>query len=298
MNSRKSRSIESRSSRTAGFTCLARAASYMDKRECYSGSDNIAYILVPIFFKLLLKQRWLFSIFKAMFFAPGIYEYVIARTKYIDAAFVEALDNGFEQIVIFGAGFDSRALRFDNINKNTLVFELDAPTTQKDKYGEYQKKGLIIPSKLTLIPIDFNTDKLCDKLESGGFVKNKKTLFILEGVVMYLSADGVKSTFNYIAEASGHGSMLIFDTIYSGVLRKENKYYGEKDIYKTVSKVGEEWTFALENEDIADFLKLYGFNLEDNSNSNKLEKSYFTDKIGRITGKINATHSIIKGIKV
>ena len=68
MKSKKSARIETKSSRTAGFTCLSRAASYVDKRECYSGPDSIAYVLIPAFFKLLLKSRWLFRLFIQIFF--------------------------------------------------------------------------------------------------------------------------------------------------------------------------------------------------------------------------------------
>jgi O-methyltransferase involved in polyketide biosynthesis len=69
---------------------------------------------------------------------------------------------------------------------------------------------------------------------------------MLEGVTMYLSQDAIESTFRFIAEVSGRGSLIVFNYIYAGVLRRENKYYGERDIYKTVAKVGEHWKFALE----------------------------------------------------
>jgi O-methyltransferase involved in polyketide biosynthesis len=59
-----------------------------------------------------------------------MYEYIIARTKYIDAAFIQALKQDFDQVVIFGAGLDSRELRFQDINQATKIFELDAPITQ------------------------------------------------------------------------------------------------------------------------------------------------------------------------
>jgi O-methyltransferase involved in polyketide biosynthesis len=81
--------VETASLRTAAMTCLARAASYVDKRECYVGSDSIAYLLVPMFFKLLLKSARLFKLFSHYFFPSGIYEYVIARTKYFDEALRE-----------------------------------------------------------------------------------------------------------------------------------------------------------------------------------------------------------------
>ena len=174
MNSKKTGRIETKSSRTAGFTCFSRAASYVDKRECYSGSDDITYMLVPTFLKLLLKSGWLFKLFRQFFFPKGIYEYVIARTKQFDAVFSEALEQGFDQILIFGAGFDSRALRFSKLNKGTIVFELDAPITQQDKLKEYLLKRLVVPENLIFVPIDFNKESLAEKTAQAGFIEGKK----------------------------------------------------------------------------------------------------------------------------
>jgi methyltransferase (TIGR00027 family) len=296
MKSEKTR-IESKSSMTAGFMCLSRAASFKDKRECYSGPDNISYIILPTFFKLLLKSRLLFKLFSRIYFAKGLYEYVIARTKYFDAVFVEALEHKFDQILIFGAGYDSRALRFSEVNKGTSIFELDAPATQKEKMKAYQSKKLAIPKNLVFIPIDFNKEKLEDKVRQAGFIAGKQSLSLLEGVTMYLSQNAIESTFRFISDVSGTGSMIVFDHIYGGVLRRENKYYGEKGMYKRVAKVGEEWTFALEENEAERFLSKYDFAVKDHCNSNELEDRYFRNSKGQIAGKVNGTHAIVTAIK-
>jgi methyltransferase (TIGR00027 family) len=297
MGSKNTGKIATQSSRTAAFTCLSRAASYMDNRECYTGPDGIAYILVPTFFKLLLKSRALFKIFSWRFFPHGIYEYVIARTKYFDEVFIEALENSFEQIVIFGAGFDSRALRFNELSKGTQIFELDAPITQQEKLKAYMLKKLVVPDNLVFVPIDFNKESLAEKIAQAGFILAKRSLFMLEGVTMYLSQNAVDSTFRFIADVSGRGSLIAFDYIHAGVLRRENKYYGEKDIYKTVAKVGEEWTFALEKNEVEPFLVRYGFLQKDHSDTWELENRYFRNSEGLIVGKINGTHAIVTGMK-
>ena len=294
---KKSARVETKSSRTAEMTCLSRATSYVDKRECYSGSDGIAYVLVPQIFKMILKSGWLFKLFSRYFFPSGIYEYVIARTKYLDGVFVEALEQGFDQIVIFGAGFDSRALRFDRLNKGARIFELDAPVTQNDKIKAYHLKKLAIPENLSFVPINFNRDSLADKMAQAGFIAGKKSLFLLEGVTMYLSREAIDSTFRFIEDVSGKGSLIAFDYIYAGVLRKESKYYGEREIYKTVTSVGEEWTFALEEGEVERFLSRYGFLLKDNSDTQKLEDRYFRNSEGLVVGKINGTHAIATGVK-
>lgn len=277
--------------------CLSRAASFKDKRECYSGPDNVAYVILPAFFKLLLKSRLLFKLFSRIYFAKGLYEYVITRTKYFDAVFTEALKHEFDQILIFGAGYDSRALRFSELNKGTSIFELDAPVTQKEKLKAYQSKKLVIPNNLVFIPIDFNREKLEDKIRQAGFTAGKQSLFLLEGITMYLSQNAIESTFRFISDVSGKGSMIVFDYIYGGVLRRENKYYGEKGMYKRVAKVGEEWTFALEENEAESFLSEYDFTVKDHRSSNELEDRYFRNSKGQIVGKVNGTHAIVTAIK-
>ena len=296
MKKKKSR-IETKTSRTAEFTCIYRAASYRETRECYKGTDHIAYVLVPSFVKLLLRFPRFCKWYNKYLAPKGIYEYVIARTKYIDSVFMDVLEQGFDQIVIFGAGFDSRAQRFSNLNRKTKIFELDAPITQEDKLNGFKEKDIMIPENLRYVPINFIQESLADKLTAAGFEKNRKTLFLLEGVTMYLSNDALDETFTFIRDASGKGSWLVFDYIFAGVLRQENKYYGEKDIFKTVANAGEAWSFALEEGEIESFLRKYDFNLKNHSNSQELEDRYFRNQEGEIVGKINGTHSIVTGIK-
>jgi len=194
MSSKKTSRIETKPSRTADFACLLRAASYVDKRECYSGPDGVAYMLVPPLLKLVARSRWLFKLFSRPFFPNGMYEYVIARTRYFDSVFIEALEHVFDQIVIFGAGFDSRALRFSKLNRGTMVFELDAPTTQQEKLKAYEVKKLVIPESLIFVPIDFNKESAADKIAQAGFVAGRKSLFLRTylGGEMSKSREGIR----------------------------------------------------------------------------------------------------------
>lgn len=297
MKKENNRRIETRASGTADIMCLARAASYKDKRECYSGPDDIAYILVPPFFKLLLKSRWLTKPFMRLIYQKGMYEYIIARTKYIDAVFIQALKQGFDQVAILGAGLDSRALRFHGLNQKTMIFELDATITQQEKLKAYRAKKLNMPKNLIFVPIDFNKNNLAEKIERAGFIAGMKTLFIMEGVTMYLSAEAVDSTLRFISKVSGSGSLVVFDYIHGGVIRGENRYFGEKDAAKRVAKLGEAWTFALEEEEVESFLDKYNIQLQDHSRTQDLENRYFRNPKGVQEGKINGTHAIITGIK-
>ena len=69
----------------------------------------------------LIDQRW-----------PGARSSGIARTRFIDDQLIEALQDGIDQIVLLGAGFDCRAYRLSGL-EHTRVFEVDHPNTQAAK---------------------------------------------------------------------------------------------------------------------------------------------------------------------
>ncbi len=120
----------------------------------------------------------------------------------------------------------------------------------------------------------------------------KRSLFILEGLIMHLSRKAVDSTFRIIGEFAGAGSEIVFDYIYASVLRRENLFYGEHDILDIVAKVDEAWTFGIEKGKIETFLRNYQFTLIENNDSEDLEKKYFRNDEGSIIARINGTHCI------
>jgi methyltransferase (TIGR00027 family) len=285
--------IETKTSRTAEWTCLCRAISALEKNPFYKSDDRIALTLLPYFVMMLVRIPFAGRLFLGMFATKGIYEYVISRTKYIDALFKQALSDQFSQILIFGAGFDTRALRFQENRGQTRIFELDAPSTQAAKLRQYQHRGLRIPSNLTFVPIDFDTESLPKKLEAAGFQSDLQSLFILEGLLMYLEPESVQGTLQIIQSNSGLGSVIVFDYVQASVLRHRGTLLGESGIKRSVSKTGEKWRFGIEPGEIEQFLSNYGFTLIDHKCAQELEERYFKDEDGRLLGRINGTHCIV-----
>jgi methyltransferase (TIGR00027 family) len=154
-----------------------------------------------------------------------------------------------------------------------------------------------VPDKVVYVPIDFNKEKLEEKISEAGFKSDKKTLYTLEGVTMYLEREAVEGTFNFISNASAVGSVVVFDHIFSGVLRGENKYYGEEGMTERVAKAGEKWTFALEEDETEKFVGKFGFSVKDKCAAKDLEERYFKNSKGEIVGKINAIHEIVTAVK-
>jgi len=291
------RRIDTTTSRTAQWTCVSRAASSLESDDHYRSDDRIALLLVPTFLRLLLHIPLTRRLICQILAPKGIYAYTIARTKYIDAAFKQALADGFDQILIFGAGFDTRALRFQPLAEDTKVFELDVLPIQKSKHDQYAKRGLSIPANLEFISIDFDKESLAEKLDAAGFGKVARSLFVLEGLLMYLQPESVNATFKVIQEFAGERSAVVFDYVRASVLRQAGSHYGEREIAKSVAKAGEGWQFGIEEGALEPFLTKYDLKLCEHNDAQDLERMYFTDASGKIVARVNGTHCLVRAEK-
>ena len=287
------RRIETQSSRTAAYTCFSRGCATREKDPRFRGPDTMAEIMFPTLARLALNVAPLRKFLMRQMFPPGIHEYVLARTKVLDVVFIDALEAHFVQIVLLGAGFDTRALRFAHKNQGTKVFELDVATTQQPKVDILRREKVPLPKELTFVSIDFNKDDLFETLSRAGYQEGQKSLFLWEGVTMYLSVQAVDSTLDFIRRHAAPGSQVAFDYIYASVLRHENRYYGEQDIVETVSKAGEGWTFGVEEGTIETFLAARGFEIVAHHTPPELEKQYLTTEDGTLHGRVNGTHCLI-----
>jgi methyltransferase (TIGR00027 family) len=289
--------IEAQISRTAEICCLCRGVSSLEKDPLFRSDDRLAVSLMPDFLRILVRIPGAGRLFIRAFAAKGIYEYIIARTKYIDSVFRRAPSGGFEQILIFGAGFDTRALRFREELQRIRVFELDAPVTLEAKIAQYRKRRLEAPPNLVFAPINFDKESIPEKLEQAGFRRGVKTLFLLEGVLEYLQPGSVDRTFQTIRDFAGEGSEIVFNYAYASVIRGENTHYGEKGALETLSRVGESWFFGIEKEAINAFLAKYGFKVLDQRDAGDLEEMYFKDPSGRIAARVNGAHCLVRAVE-
>jgi methyltransferase (TIGR00027 family) len=288
--------VETEISTTAKLTCVSRAASSLESNSCYRSDDYIALLHIPPVFRFLFRIHPFRRLFFQVIAPKGVYEYTIARTKYIDAVFKKIQRETFDQILIFGAGFDSRAVRFQAEIGDTKIFELDAPVTQQAKIDQYRKLGIETPSNLVFLPIDFDKESLPEKLERAGFRKGKKCLFVMEGLLMYLQKESVDETFRVVETFAGAGSVIVFDYVRAEVLRGDGLHSGDKEIMNKVSQAGEQWTFGFEEGKVEVYLGGFGLNMLEHTQPAALERMYFTDEKGVVVGRVNGAHNLVKAV--
>ena len=179
-------SINNKISETAIAIASLRALSYYETESALQSQDCFAEIFLPQDKQIALKDRKSRELIKQQI-PKGLYEYVIARTKYFDSVSSDAIINNIEQIVILGSGFDSRAYRFQKYITNTKIFELDSKPTQEHKLSCLRRNNIEIHHNISFIPVDFETDDIINALCSYGYEKEKQTLFLWEGVTFYLT---------------------------------------------------------------------------------------------------------------
>jgi len=106
--------------------------------------------------------------------SAGMTYHVALRTRAIDDALRQSLAKGAKQIVVLGAGLDGRAFRMNEL-EGLPVFEVDHPSTQKDKKARLARSNIHGKANVTFVPVDFEKDRLDESLEKDGFSQNVMT---------------------------------------------------------------------------------------------------------------------------
>jgi methyltransferase (TIGR00027 family) len=188
---------------------------------------------------------------------PGVRTSVVARTRLIDDTLTKMEAKQLKQLVILGAGFDSRPYRLGCL-RTTPVFEVDHPATQKAKRTALSSSLQAMPSNVTFVPSDFNLCKLGPAMEASGFCPSLPTVFIWEGVTNYLTEEAVDATLRWCAGAA-RNSTLLFTYIHTDVLIHPENFVGADRLNATLAKVGERLTFGMNPAEMGSYLADRGF---------------------------------------
>jgi|SRR6218665_55925 len=217
--------------------------------------------------------------------AKGMYCFHQIRTHYVDAVIRTELEQGLEQLVILGAGLDTRAYRFAELLSGRPVFEVDHPGTQRWKLA---RLGELTSNRgVRYVAVNFETDNLEERLTSAGFEFGKRTLFLWEGVSMYLTEEAISSTLGFISRAAP-GSSVLFDYIYRGMLDGSARYYGAQESIRSAKRLGEPYIFGLDERTAREFLLAKGFDIVSDVDVEDVARQYLTKSDGSQLGKTAA----------
>jgi methyltransferase (TIGR00027 family) len=284
-----------RPSQTAGLTTFFRACAHKERDERLRGPDYLAKVFHVGWPRVLLATSWI-TLPMTRKLLPGVYEYLFARTEFFDELFKQALEENCPQIVLLGAGCDSRAYRFESRVMDTTVYEVDHPATQQVKRALLERRGIEVPECVRFVAADLNSGLLSDVLPSYGLHTDRRTLFLMEGVIYYLTAGGVDSLLHSIKDCSSPGSDLAFDYIVESMIRGTCDRYGAQQVASRVASAGETFRFGIDDHEIESFLGDRGFQLSRHLTPEDLEATYLARDGRPATGRIAGFYSIAQAV--
>ena len=97
-----------------------------------------------------------------------------------------------KQVVIFGAGFDTRSNTYADIWPVQKWFEIDLPHPQQFKVEKLKEHDVIDPPNLSRLAMDLTEGGWKQALEAKGWDSAAPTIYVLEGLLYYLPIEKVK----------------------------------------------------------------------------------------------------------
>jgi methyltransferase (TIGR00027 family) len=140
-------------------------------------------------------------------------EYLEARTRFFDRVVVGAIGRGVRQVVLGAAGYDGRAFRY--AKPGVRWFEVDHPATQRDKRDRLDRLGLAA-RQVRFVEADFTCDPVAERLTAAGLNPAQSSLFLLEGVAVYLEPAVLERVLSQFRQVARAGSRLAISVSLSG----------------------------------------------------------------------------------
>jgi methyltransferase (TIGR00027 family) len=180
---------------------------------------------------------------------------------HIERAVRAGLTEGFRQVVVLGGGLDTLALRLHREFPLVNFIELDHPATQAVK-GAAIKKFSLCGENLNLLAADFASQSLKEILLSrSGYNPEIKTIFICEGVMMYLDENDVEGLFGFIKNQSGASKRFIFTFMEPDTDGNANFRNSTFLVRLWLRWKNEPFKWGWESGQLKDFLAARGFSL-------------------------------------
>jgi len=278
---------EGQASRTAEYVALFRAieSSLPPDRRLFEDphakrflSPRLALIAwlcrlpgVPDIVSRFIDRRW-----------AGARSSAVARTRFIDDAIREAVGDGIGQLVILGAGFDSRAYRLHGL-RNVAIFEVDHPSTSAAKQRIVRRALRGASPNVHFVATDFREGELGRAMEQAGYSKAVTSFILWEGVTPYLTSTAVDATLRWCSEAAP-GSKLLFTYVHRAVIDSPERFAGTERLFAALRAAGEEWQFGIDPIELADFLSERGLRLEQDTGSADYRARYPSQAAEATTG--------------
>lgn len=188
--------------------------------------------------------------------APHMGLWVAVRTAHLDVAVGRLLAAGAtKQVVILGAGLDTRAARL--ARPGVRFFEVDAPASAQLKRARLAELEAYPVEAATYVTCDFEHEDFLERLVGAGFDPATPTAVVWEGVTYYLSEGAVRGTLARIASACSPRTTVLFDFVGKRFIEGRTKSAVDTNTLDMVRGLGEPMVWGI--NDVLPLLYEEGF---------------------------------------
>lgn len=250
---------------TAEVAALSRALGARDPRLPHRCGDDLADIVLHPIGRLILSRALLRIEARRLIerVTPGLYTWHTLRTAYFDAQLQKALRAGVSQVVILGAGLDTRAARLCTSANRVKVFEMDQSPLGARKMRSLGRATRATPSHHRLVRTDLSgrRPRLKALLSEHGYDAREDTFVLCEGLLMYFPLSIVKGLLTELRELSP-GLRLAFDYVHDDALRTAEHSDGAQ-VVRSAAVVKAPYLSGFDPATLAPELAQLGFHLEE-----------------------------------
>jgi methyltransferase (TIGR00027 family) len=222
------------------------------------------------------RKRWFQSLqrFLERLTIPGLALHQALRKRHIERAVRESLAAGYSQLVVLGGGLDSLAVRLHTEFAEANFIEIDHPATQRIKRSTLMRRRPAGPN-LSLLPVDLSKESLEESLNSSpSYDQSRRTVFLSEGVLMYLDGRAVDHVFRFIRRQSSAPARFIFTFMETDEKGRACFRRSTWLVRLWLSLRKEPFRWGLRESEIAGFLNERGFVLREMATSATFREIY------------------------
>jgi methyltransferase (TIGR00027 family) len=227
--------------------------------------DTLVRYFLPAFRRW--RCTWVGKKRLAVLRADPFYYYLVARTKYYDRVFRDAISAEVQSIINIGCGTDTRSYRFEDLLTRQGIKVLECDRSEDISQKERTTRRRRISYHVAYVAVDLNASAWPDL--DGWLLQEcgTKALVLMEGVSPYIDSDAFCHFLRFLAMKLPAGSLVAYDF----------KLRGVDDDFGRVGPARELFRLASEPRYLAGFHEALGFQLEHMERSHELEMRLLPD---------------------
>lgn len=217
------------------------------------------------------RSRIAIGIYRAFdWMMPGQFEAFGHRKAFFEQQVRDGIGSGARQVLVLGAGYDMIGWRLAPEFPDVEFFEIDHPATASLKARGIE--AMELRPNLHLLAEDLGERRLVEVLENDHvWCKTSRSVFVAEGLLMYLPPEAVEALLKQCSAVSGKGSRMAFSHV--GTRKNGRPDAGPWSwlVLWLLRISGEPWLWSMSPEELGSFVQEHGWAID----------SGFTPRSGR-----------------